>query len=135
MGENEYRRLIELVEEQLRDLGLEPLADSSAYVDDDLDADEVRLKSPGDHLVALLRAFGRHLASEDGHVVQLALSDINEVLVEGRVEDAAFDPIRQDDRRESYSLQSSPDLGVLRSELEKVVREIEADLYPGPSLT
>ena len=124
MEENEYDDLITLVEEKLRELGLGSLADSTNYAVEDLGTGERRLLPSRERLVDMLAAFGRHLASEDGSTVELALDRINKELVEGRVEDARFVPLADDRALAAESLSGAPGLRQLREELATLIIEL-----------
>ena len=126
MEQNEYGDLIVLVEERLRELGLGFLSDGSNYIIDDRDADVRRLLPPQERLIEMLAAFERFLASQDQATVDLALSRINEALIDGRVEDARFSPLAGD-ATAHYSLMAVPELRQLRDDLSTLVTELRED--------
>ena len=127
MEQNEYGDLIALVEERLRELGLGFLSDGANYIVDERDADVHRLLPPQERLIEMLAAFERFLASQDQATVGLALSRINEVLVDGQVEDARFSPLAGDLATAHYSLMAVPELRQLRDELLTFLVELRED--------
>ena len=127
-----------MLERQLREAGLEEIADPSRYTIDGGE-DGPRLQPPEARLIAMLEAYERHLASYDRHALDIALKDINTVLDEGELFDAQFVPVLDGDtplasRTDasvvpdgSFSLMSAPELRELRTTLLRFINELRED--------
>lgn len=124
MEANDYRELIALVRGRLREVGLGTLADTSRYAIYDPDAEESRLPPLRGLLIEMLAALERHVATRDPGLADFALDRINEVLVDGYVEDVRFEPVPDDSLADPRSLRELPEIDELRDELSSLIREI-----------
>ena len=134
MEDGEYSVLIELVEEQLRELGLGFLSDGDNYIVNHRDTGEPRLLPPRERLIEMLAVFDRYLATQDQGTVALALRRINEELDDGQDEDARFSPLVGDLSADSvYSLMAVPDLREVRHELSTLLVDLNQNFGPEPT--
>lgn len=136
MNDDDYRALIQLVENQLRAVGLAEVADPINYLDDGYEYGELRrsietprLLPPRDHLIALLDAFDTQLMLRDQRVVNDSLSLIKRysgsAYPTGAVAYGAGDePI--------FDLTKLPDLSELRTELQNLIRDLRSFEGSGP---
>ena len=85
MDTDDYRELIALVETELREVGAGALSDPNLYAERDLETDEQRLHSPKNHLIEMLTAFRRHLATYDRTTFDRALDRINKVVNDSHI--------------------------------------------------
>lgn len=136
MNDDDYRALIQLVENQLRAVGLAEVADPINYLDDGYEYGELRrsietprLLPPRDHLIALLDAFDTQLMLRDQRVVMeslLVIRDFNRgylptgAVVYGAGEGPAF------------NLAELPNLFEIRTELQNFIRDLRASEDFGP---
>ena len=127
METNEYRELIELVEAQLRELGLDDLAATSNYVVYDPEEGTYRPLSAEDHLIQILTAFERHVAIQDQAIFDIALRRINDTLEEGQVEDVVFAPVSDYRADNTISLGRAPKFGELRGDLARLLSGLRED--------
>ena len=127
MDTDDYRDLIGLVERELREVGAGALADPNHYAERDPKTGEQRLYSPRKHLIEMLRAFSRHLAIYDRATFDSALGRINEVVNEGRIEDAIFIPISEEGEGEPRSLRIAPELGAVREAVERLIEQLSEE--------
>ena len=127
MQTNEYRELIELVEAQLRELGLDDLAATSNYVVYDPEEGAYRPLSAEDHLIQILTAFERHVAIQDQAIFNIALRRINNTLEEGQVEDVIFAKVSDYRAADTHSLGGAPKFGELRDDLRRLVSGLRED--------
>ena len=139
METSDYRELVEVIEAAFHEVGLGALADPLAYTVLGPD-EEHRLTTPENRLIAMLEALDRHIATSDRRIVELALGQINEVLVDGELEDAQYVPIPEDSPPtgtppptpldplgRTKSLRGVPDVRELREEIRRLVRELRED--------
>ena len=117
MNAADYRDLVELLQEQLRNVGAGELADISQYSASERHTSDLRSISPREHVIAMLQAFHRYLWLRDRNTFATSLARINEALVEPALEDAAFVPVGEDSEDSSCSLGGAPDLTSLRAGL------------------
>ncbi len=130
MDEQDYRALIVLTQEELRRVGAPDLADPERYLYRNPETGELRRLDPKKHLMEMLRAFDRHLAIRDRGTYDNALGRMNDVLAEGRVKAAFLVPTEEDGEGAPQALDTLPDLGQIRSSVERLIGRIAED--PGP---
>lgn len=136
MDDEDYRALIQLVENQLREVGLAEVADPINYMDDGYEDGEPRrsietprLLPPRNHLIALLDAFDTQLMLRDQAVVNKSIRMIDRYS-DGRhptgavVYGAGGEPV--------FDLKELPDLYELRSELQNLILKLRSSEDFGP---
>lgn len=122
MDDNDFLALIALVQSELRNSGAADVANDRHYLIEDADAGEKRLLPPQKHLIALLEAFGRHMAVRDYRTYLSSIDGINRHL-DGlaRIERAVVVPTQGEIARDEIDLSRAPDLGGLRRELSRLI--------------
>ena len=130
MDPADYRELVELLEEQLRDVGAGELVDIALYATRGAHTGDLRPVSPKKHAIAMLEAFDRYLSIRDQHTFSTALARINEALAESAVEDAAFVPLSEALSDWSFSLSATPDLSAVRKDLRVFIHQLHEDGDP-----
>ena len=130
MNTDDYYELIALVETELREVGAGALSDPKLYALSDPDTGERRLFAPKKRLIEMLRAFDRHLAIGDRTTFDHALENINEVTKVGRVEDAVFIPLSEEEEGEPRSLRDAPDLGSVRKVINRLIKQLLEEQDP-----
>ena len=130
MDTDDYRDLIELVETELREVGAGALSDPNLYSLTDPETGEQRLYPPRKRLIEMLRAFDRHLAIYDRATFDSALGRINDVVNEGRIEDAVFIPMSEEGEGEPHSLRSAPELGAVRDAVAGLIEQLSEESDP-----
>jgi hypothetical protein len=121
MTDDDFRAIIAVVEQRLRDVGAEELANPELYVRRDEDAGEWRRLPPQWHLLDTLKAFDRWLAVRDGTTGAAALARINAVLSDGRMEDAVVTATGEDAEGSATSLRQAPILETIRRDLRILI--------------
>ena len=124
MNDDDFRAIIALVEQRLRDVGANELANPDLYVRRDEEIDEWRRLSPQEHLLDMLKAFDRWLAVRDGATFAAAQERINDLLKEGRLEDAVVISTGEAGDGATVSLAKAPDLGPIRDELRRLIGQL-----------
>ena len=76
MDDDDYRALIAIVAEELRESGAAELADERNYARQEEETGEARLLDPQRRLIEMLEAFNRFLAIQDRQTYVSALSSI-----------------------------------------------------------
>ena len=130
MDTADYRELVELLQNLLREAGAEELADIRLYASHEADTGELRPVSPKEHAIAMLEAFDRYLSIRDRHTFSTALARINESLPESPVEDAAFVQLSEAVADSSISLGAAPDLSTIRKDLQALIDQLQEDDGP-----
>ena len=130
MDTADYRELVELLQNLLREAGAGELADTRLYASREGDYGEMRLVSPKEHVIAILQAFDRYLSIRDHYTFSAALARINESLPETRLEDATFAPLSDAVADSSISLGAAPDLSTVRKELRTLIDHLQEDGGP-----
>ena len=125
MDTNEYQELVDLFQVRLRENGLGDIA-NVGDVFFNAERDEYRASPPKQRLVAMLTSFQRHLAARDPMTLDFALERINGA-VDGRVEDALFDPLVDTVTTDAWSLRSGVVRRPLRDEVVALVRGVLDD--------
>ena len=124
MTDDDFRAIIALIEQRLRDVGADELANPELYVRRDEEIDEWRRLSPQEHLLEMLKAFDRWLAVRDGAMFAAAQARINELLKEGRLEDAVVLSTGEAGDGVTVSLAEAPDLGRIRDDLRSLIGQL-----------
>ena len=137
MDTAEYREIVELLQDQLRRVGAGELADLLHYSYRDPETDELLPRPPREQAIEILLAFERYLSVRDRNTLSAALERINGSLRESSaeskdnpVEDAVYVPISDAIADTSISLQATPDLQVLRSDIKRLVAQMLDDDDP-----
>ena len=130
MDTADYRELVELLQNLLREAGAAELADIRLYAPRETDTGELRPVSPKEHVIAMLHAFERYLSIRDKHTFSTAMARINESLPETPVEDAAFVPLSEAVADSSISLGDAPDLSTVRKDLRALINQLQEDDGP-----
>jgi hypothetical protein len=124
MTDDDFRAIIAIVEKSLRDVGADELANPELYVRRDEDAGEWRRLSPQWHLLDMLKAFDRWLAVRDGATGAGAIARINEVLTDGRMEDAVVMATDEVGDGSATSLRQAPVLESVRHDLRNLIGKL-----------
>ena len=127
MNTDEYRELVELIQNELRNAGAGQLADARLYTTRDEDTGELRPLPPKEHSIAMLEAFDRYLAMHDSETASSALARINECLTGPQVAGAAFAPPSQAAAGPSISLGAGPNLRAIREDLWALLHQLQED--------
>lgn len=127
MDTDDYRTLVELLQNQLREVGAGEIADVRLYASRETDTEDLRPPSPKEHVIAMLEAFDRYLSIRDYNTFSVALARINETLTASTLEDAVFVPLSEAVETPSISLGEAPDLGSIRKDLRILVDQLRAD--------
>ena len=130
MDTDDYRELIALVEAQLREVDAGALSDPNLYSLTDPETGEQWLYPPRKRLIEMLRAFDRHLAICDRATFGRALNRMNDVVKEGRIEDAVFIPMSEEGEVEPRSLGIAPELSAVREAVESLIELLLAERDP-----
>lgn len=129
MNADDFRSLLELAKQQLRDIGEPEIAD-----EDRLAAREREITEPlrqEDLLIEMLSSFGRVLAGQDRRTFEASLKSINESISESEITGAeVLAPIAADPT-ETTNLGAAPDLGPLRTELRQLIAELRESRHGG----
>lgn len=127
MNTNEYRELVELIQNELREAGTGELADAGLYTSRDEDTGELRPLPPKEHAIAMLEAFDRYLAMRDSQTASSALARINECLTGPQVAGAALAPRAGAIADPSISLGGGPNLRAIREDLWALLHQLQED--------
>ena len=122
MNADDFRSLLELVKQQLRDIGEPEIAD-----EDRLAAREREIAEPlrqEDLLIEMLSSFGRVLSVQDRRTFEASLKIINESIADSEISGAEILAPIAADPTETTNLGSAPDLGALRAELRQLIAEL-----------
>ena len=130
MDTADYRELVELLQNLLREAGAAELADIRLYAARETDTGELRSVSPKEHVIAMLQAFERYLSIRDKHTFSTAMARINESLPETPAADATFVPLSEPVADSSISLGAAPDLSTVRKDLRTLVIQLKEDVGP-----
>ena len=139
MDTAEYREIVELLQDQLRQVGAGEVADMRHYTSQDPETDEVRPLAPREQAIALLLAFERYLSVRDRHTLDSGLDRINGALREkssehtasvNQVEDVTFVPMANEVADTSISLNDAPELRTLRRDVKRLVEQMREDGGP-----
>ena len=122
VDDEDFRALIALVQAELRNSGAADVANDRHYLIEDLETGELRLLPLQKHLIALLEAFGRHMAVRDHATYRSAVAGINRRLSgKTRVAGAVVVPAPGETARDEIDLSRAPDLGNLRDALLQLI--------------
>ena len=130
MDTADYRELVELLQNLLREAGAAELADIRLYASRATDTGELRPFAPKEYVIAMLQAFERYLSIRDKHTFSTAMARINESLPETPVEDATFVPLSEPGSDSSISLGDAPDLSTVRKDLRALINQLQDDDGP-----
>ena len=130
MNTADYRDLVALLQNLLRETGAAELADIRLYASRATDIGDLRPFSPKEHVIAMLQAFERYLSIRDKHTFSTAMARINESLPETSVEDAAFVPLLEPVSDSAISLGDAPDLSTVRNDLRDLINQLQDDDSP-----
>lgn len=134
MNGEDYRAIIAVVERRLREVGADELANPDLYVWRDGESGEWRRLPSKFHLLDLLKAFDRWLAVRDGSIFGAAQERINEVLDEGRIEDAVVLSTGESGDGSAVSLRQAPYLGGIREDLRRLIGQLSEQPESGGTL-
>lgn len=124
MEDEEFIRLIQLVEGQLRERGLAHVAAEENFIElPELD-EPARLMEPKERLIALLEAFDIHLMLNDSSVARRSLSLISEACDGPGPETAIVVKPLDRGATPTENLLDLPNLDNLREELKKLLYRI-----------
>ncbi len=130
MDTADFRELVELLQNLLREAGAAELADITLYASRSSDTGELHPVSPKDHTIAMLQAFERYLSIRDKHTFSTAMARINESLTETSVADAAFVPLSDAVEEPSISLGDAPSLSTVREDIRALINQLQEDDGP-----
>lgn len=129
MNSDDFRSLLDLVKQQLRDIGESEIAD-----EDRLATREREIAEPlqqEDLLIEMLSSFGRVLAVQDRRTFEASLKTINESVSESEIAGAEILAPIAADPTEKTNLGAAPDLGPLRMELRQLIAELRESRHGG----
>jgi hypothetical protein len=124
MTDDDFLAIITIMEQRLRDVGADELANPDLYVRRDDDAGEWRRLPPQWHLLDMLKAFDRWLAVRDGATGASAIARINGVLSDGRMEDAVVMATGEVGDGAAKSLRQAPVLESVRRDLRNLIGQL-----------
>lgn len=125
MNDDDFLALIALVQTELRNSGAAAVTNDRHYLIDEAVADEKRLLPPRKHLLALLEAFGRHMAVRDYRTYLSSIEGINRHLDRPTwIERAVVVPAQGETPRDEIDLSHAPDLSGLREALSQLVSRL-----------
>ena len=124
MDDDDFRALIELVCTQLRDVGVEDIADDRHYLVEGR-PDAPRMLDPQQHLIQLLKAFERKMSVEDQATYYLALEQLNRSL-DGDGPRGAVVELTMEQGRDPIvvSLSDAPDLADVRFQTRELIGQL-----------
>lgn len=121
MDEDDFRAILEVLQENLRDIGASEIADPRGYLVRDTDDGELRSPPPDELAIEMLEALDRFLAVRDRSTYDTALLTLSH-RVDRRIEEViVVDP---EDELASASLSDLPDLSDLRGDLSKLIGQL-----------
>lgn len=128
MTEEDFRALIILVEEQLKQIGADDVADAKHYVVE-ADDGEFVLLDPFSRLVAMLEALDRKMATQDRQTYEAAMAQLNQATRGDAPHGgpyAAFVEFPRDESSEAVKvdLGDAPSLREVRMMLRRLVGEL-----------
>lgn len=136
MDDDDFRALIEILTQKLESVGAADIADKRHYLNPETAEGAPRLHDPQTHLIEMLKAFGRKLATEDSETYRISLSRINENLSEGTVREAVVEvPSDTDSEPHTIYLEESPNLKEIRELNNSIIESIIINNEPKPMRT
>ena len=128
MNEDDHIALRDIIKAQLRETGLADIADDQNYLVEDDGAEagaytSAYLPTPKKHLIALLEAFRRHLAVQDGRLARASIAMIDEAVENKGPETFVAEPqVRWSEEADEVTDDGQGvDLGSLRDRGELIV--------------
>lgn len=126
MNEDDYRALIDLVFEELTRSGAPEIADERNYTRTDPETGETELYDPMKRLIEMLRAFERHVATQDRSVAETALAVIRRA---GRGDGPARATVvlADDGGPREIDLADAPDYSQVRKDITRIINRLMED--------
>ena len=124
MDDEDYLKLIAVVSEELRGVGLEDIADPKNYLDVDIEHGDVRLFPPHRRLISMLVAFSRAVKVRDRAMLDDALKRIRRSTTNEGPRDALYLMPTEAGEGRPASLSEAPYLGEVRARLENLIIQL-----------
>ncbi len=134
MDQEDFRALIQIVEQELRDVGLSEIADNAHYLIANSETGDVRLLEPETHLIEMLDAFDNAMAIRDHVTYEKAMANLNQVTEGEGPQSVVYIPASDEDDVNEIDFSNAPNLSEIREELRAFIsRRNEPD--PGSGMT
>ncbi|KTT96135.1 hypothetical protein [Sphingomonas sanguinis] len=134
MNEDDYRAILAVLEEELRESGAADIAAERHYMERDPETGDARLLDPRKRSVLMLAAFGRFLAIQDRKLATQAFDTLAEFVVDGSPRRAVVE-LATDAEYRLVDLSDAADLSELRADIARLMRRLaEGRLRDGGEL-
>ena len=123
MDDDDYRMLIEIVEEELHRSGVPDIADERHYQQTDPETGEVYLIDPRKRLIEMLYAFDRHVSVRDGAIVEQSLSAIGRA-TSGEAPRQVVVALANDGEAREIDLAEAPNMRDVRADVGNLIARL-----------
>jgi hypothetical protein len=124
VDDQDYLKLIAVVTEELRGVGLEDIADPKIYLEVDLERGDATLFPPHRRLISMLVAFNRAVKVRDRAMLDDALKRIGRNTMNEGPRDALYLTPTETGEGRPVSLSEAPYLGEVRARLENLIIQL-----------
>lgn len=125
MDEEDFRALIEIVEKELRDVGLGEIADPAHYLVANPETGDVQLLEPKKRLIEMLDALDSAMAIRDRETYTKAMASLTQVTRGEGPKDAVYVPTSDEGHMKEISLSDAPELSNIRSEIKAFIERLD----------